>query len=281
MARLQGAVGDDPATDPEPAAAFDPAEYWESRHELPGLAAVGHLRLGEPFNRWAYRARRRAFLRAVRPFLSDGPPARVLDVGSGKGFYVERWRELGARAVTGCDLSQGAVGELRARFPESEFMQLDIGAPLDDDLAGRFDAVSAFDVVFHIVDDLAYRRAFENAAKLLRPGGLLIFSEYLMEGRTRRAEAWVKRSRGEIEAAVHDAGLEELSRRPMFFLMNPPAEAGLTLHRRAWRALAQAIRRHPRLGGVAGALLYPPEVALTRFSSKGPSTEIVVCRKPG
>ena len=240
---------------------------------------MGHLRLGEPFNRWAYRARRRAFMRALRS-VDGGRPRRVLDVGSGKGFYVERWRELGATEISGCDLSPSAVRTLRERFPDGNFVRMDIGAPLDGELSGPFDAVSAFDVLFHLIDDDAYRQAFRNLSELLRPGGLMVFSEYLVEGRTKRAEAWVKRSRGEVDAALRDAGLEQVGTTPMFFLMNPPAGAGPTLHRRAWRMLAQAVRRHPRLGGVAGAVLYPFEVALGRLRSDGPSTHIVICRKP-
>jgi SAM-dependent methyltransferase len=204
----------------------------------------------------------------------------VLDVGSGKGFYLERWCEMGATDVSGSDLSSSAVGGLRSRFPDSDFTTMDIGAPLPEGLTGEFDAVSAFDVLFHVVDDEAYLRAFRNLAQLLRPGGIAVFSEYLAEGRTRRAEAWVKRSRRQTDGAMREAGLVPVRRTPMFFLMNPPSQAGPTLHRRAWRTMAQAIRRHPRLGGPAGAVLYPLEVTLGRLLSNGPSTYIVVCRKP-
>lgn len=182
--------------------------------------------------------------------------------------------------MTGSDLSRTAVKGLLERFPDSEIVQLDIGAPLDGRLTASFDAVSAFDVLFHIVDDGAYLRAFRNASDLLRPGGVFIFSEYLMDGPTRRAEAWVKRSRGEIEAAVRAAGLVPFARHPMFFVMNPPTDPAPTLHRRAWRSMAQAIRRRPWLGGLAGACLYPVEVVLGATRSKGPSTQIVICRKP-
>lgn len=201
-------------------------------------------------------------------------------MGSGKGFYLERWRELGAKDMSGSDLSPSAVGKLRERFPGSDFRTMDIGAPIPAELSGQFDAVSAFDVLFHIIEDDAYQQAFRNLSDLLRPGGMAVFSEYLLDSRTRRSEAWVKRSRGDTEAAVREAGLVQVRRTPMFFLMNPPAQVGQTLHRRAWRALAQSIRKHPRLGAPAGAALYPLEVTLGRLLSDGPSTHIVVCRKP-
>src|ERR1043166_8271428 len=102
----------------------------------------------------------------------------VLDVGSGTGFYVDRWLRLGAR-VTGLDLTEIAVAELSRAFPAARFLRADIGASLDGvPLApGWFDAVSAFDVLFHIVDDAQYARAFENIPSLLRPGGWFLGPE--------------------------------------------------------------------------------------------------------
>jgi hypothetical protein len=40
------------------------------------------------------------------------------------------------------------------------------------------------------------------------------------------------------------------------------------------------VGRGPRWGYLTGCLLYPLEVALTRVVAEGPSTEVVVCRKP-
>ena len=89
----------------ESTASFDPERYWSDRLEQRfSLGGVGWLGLGEPYNRWMYAVRRRVFRRVIRDRL-DLPRARVLDVGSGTGFYVSLWRELGAGAVTGSDLT--------------------------------------------------------------------------------------------------------------------------------------------------------------------------------
>lgn len=256
-------------------------EYWNSRHEAPGLAAVGHLRLGEPYNRWLYRVKRRAFQRTVGRLFAYSSPGDVLDVGSGKGFYIERWKELRASSIAGADLSAAAVDGLRSRFPGHEIMQLDIGAPLDERLARRYDVISIFDVLYHVIEDDSYRRAFHNLAMMLRPGGHLVFSEYMLEfPETRRGKAWVKRPRTEVEATVREAGLQLVGQHPTFFLMNPPADPTPTLHRRSWRKLTQQIRRRPAIGGIAGAVLYPFEILLGATRSEGPSTGIFVCRKP-
>jgi len=114
------------APPPLPADAHTDAlrDYWEER--LRGdysLGGVGYQGLGETFNRWGYRARRRVFLRLMRPLIAPG--ARVLDIGSGTGFYLGLWRELGAGSVTGSDLTAVAVERLAARQPGVEAVRLD------------------------------------------------------------------------------------------------------------------------------------------------------------
>ena len=105
--------------------------YWEGRlSDAYSLDGVGWRGLGEPFNRWMYRVRRRLFLRRMRPLVKGRAPD-VLDVGSGTGFYVERWLELGAGSVTGSDITSTAVERLSARFPGQEFRRLDVSAAME------------------------------------------------------------------------------------------------------------------------------------------------------
>ena len=71
--------------------------FWEQRlGEDWTLSGVGYQALGRPFNTWMYRVRRSVFLREVSALKLPLQTARVLDVGSGTGFYVRRWQELGA-----------------------------------------------------------------------------------------------------------------------------------------------------------------------------------------
>ena len=81
--------------------------------------------MGRRYNEWMYRVRGRVFDAVVaRHFLPGGRPSpapgaapfKVLDVGAGTGFYVDRWLALGG-SVTGVDLTDVAVDRLRERFP--------------------------------------------------------------------------------------------------------------------------------------------------------------------
>lgn len=268
--------------------AVEPRDYWERRlGERYALDGVGVVRLGPGYNRWAYRVRRAAFRRAVRPLLAARPPRRVLDAGSGTGFYVELWRRLGAGEIVATDLTETAVAGLRRRHPGTRVARLDLGADWATEPSGlepaSFDYVSAMDVLFHVLDTDRYRRAFRNLADLLRPGGYLVFSEDMVRPRRhRRGVRRIKATRTapETRRAWREAGLELVSRRPLFVLMNYPTDARSPALGRWWRLLRAAIEGRPRLGAAVGAALYPVERALVARARSSPSTELVVCRRP-
>jgi len=205
----------------------------------------------------------------------------VLDVGAGTGFYVDRWNRLGTR-VTGLDLTDVAVEQLSQGFPASRFIRADIGGPLDQIplRVASFDAVSAFDVLFHIVDDVEYGRAFANIAQLLRPGGWFVWSDNFLRHPTERAAHQVSRSLAESTRCVEAAGLEVVARVPMFVLMNFPADSTSRLARSTWMAMAGAVMLGEPLGWALGAALYPLERVLVRTKRESPSTELMVCRRP-
>jgi SAM-dependent methyltransferase len=87
--------------------------FWERRLGSDWTeSGVGYHALGRAFNSWMYLVLRAVFAREVAG-LDVGAASRVLDIGSGTGFYIERWRDAGARRIVGCDLTDAAVDRLR------------------------------------------------------------------------------------------------------------------------------------------------------------------------
>lgn len=256
---------------------FDAKRYWSDRlgREF-SLEGVGYLGLGESYNRWMYAVRRRVFRNVVKGRVDSS--ARVLDVGSGTGFYVALWRELGVRQVTGSDLTAVAIENLATRFPDSRFLPLDLTEPVEAD-AGPFDAISAMDVLFHIVDDDGYAQAIENVAAMLAPEGIFVFTENLLHGHTERGRHQTSRSLEAVSSLLNRAGLEIELRRPAFVLMNTPVDSDSRFLEKSWNLVNILVRGHSRTGWAVGAALYPLDLALGRLLGDGPSTEIVVCRK--
>ncbi len=100
------------------------------------------------------------------------PPCRIIDLGAGSGESVRRLRALGFDAV-GIDLAPGADVE-----------RGDILAPSFGDAS--FDAALS-ECAFFLTGDP--ERALSEAARLLRPGGKLLFSDICPGG-----EAWLRRA---------------------------------------------------------------------------------------
>jgi SAM-dependent methyltransferase len=275
---------------------FSARDYWQSRlSQSYSLQGVGYQRLGRSFNQWMYKVRARVFARVASRLGVDWSRARVLDVGSGTGFYVEQWHRLGVPKVVGVDITSKAVEELRRRFPGDEFFEADVGAQ-EGFRAGhgpaptahgsrltapfsRLTAVSAMDVLFHIVDDEQYRRAFVNIASALAPGGWFIWSDNFLHHDTERVMHQASRSLAESEDAVRAAGFEIVERVPMFVLMNYPTDSTSKLGRLAWTAMVSPAALAEPLGWLVGAALAPVDTWLTSVMRESPTTEIMVCRK--
>jgi SAM-dependent methyltransferase len=260
--------------------AFDPRSYWESRlSETYTLNGVGWAGMGRAYNTWMYRVRRRVFLREAREALGSPAGKDVLDIGSGTGFYIDRWHELGVGSVTGADITDVAITALTARHPGDTFVRMDIGEP-SIPVDRQFDAVSTMDVLYHIVDDERFERALHNVHTLLRPGGHFLFSENFLHGRSERIRHQVSRSLEDITCTLESAGFEVVRRVPMFVLLNNPVDARGRLARWWWTGLSAAVARGEAVGRVVGALLYPLELALLKLVREGPSTELMICRRP-
>ena len=210
--------------------------FWEQRlGEDWTLSGVGYQALGRPFNTWMYRVRRHVFLDEVSALHLPLSSARVLDVGSGTGFYVRRWQELGAGSITGCDLTQGAVDRLTRRHPDVPFLRLDISQPVAGLERDSFTAVSCMDVLFHITDDAHFWSAVANIAALVRPGGHVVISDNFLHRPEQRGPRQVNRSLAHIEEVLDTAGLEVLRRVPMLVLMNAQVDAP-PMWRKLWGA---------------------------------------------
>lgn len=252
-------------------------EYWEERlgDDVP-LNSVGYHGLSDSFVSWLYKIRRRRFMTIARPLVR--PNMRVLDIGSGGGFYIDLWRRLGVHNLTATDLTQASLRAIGKRFPGVQTRQLDIGAENLEIDGESFDGISCMDVLHHLMDDGAYERAIRNCARLLEPGGVLVFTDNFLHGPAYRGPHHISRPLVQIERVLHDAGFAVESRKPMFVLMNNPVDSRNRVFKFYWRGM-NFISEVPAIGAVTGAVLYPFEVALTSLLREGPSTEICVARK--
>jgi SAM-dependent methyltransferase len=158
-------------------ASYEPGEFWEGvLSSRGGLTGVGHGGYGPRYNRHLYAVKERAVRSALAKNGIDLRGKRVLDVGSGVGYFTNVARQLGRGSYTGFDITTTSGEHVRAIDPEATFETVDIAAPLPDDIKGlgRFDVVLMLDVAYHIVEPAKLEQALDNVWSFVEPGGHLL-----------------------------------------------------------------------------------------------------------
>ena len=125
--------------------------------------------------------------------------AKVLDAGAGTGLVGECLARAGYRDLHAMDLSLGMLEEARSKDLYKEFHQMTLGEELGYD-ADSFDAVISVGV---FTTGHAPARAFDELARITRPGGLIVFSL--------RVDLYEDGGFKEHQAGLEEAGKWELA----------------------------------------------------------------------
>lgn len=134
------------------AAAYD---RWSARYDEydnPMVAAASHI---------------------VGTALGDVSGQDIIEFGCGTGRNLSALKALGARSVTGCDLSAGMLAEARKRDRTFHLLHVDMGQPLPLPYGSADLALFCLSLE-HVSDLLA---PFQEARRLLRPRGRLVLIE--------------------------------------------------------------------------------------------------------
>ena len=92
---------------------------------------------------------------------------KILDIGCGTGWLGDALRGFGT--VTGIDLSESAISQGRASYPELRLICGDFLA--QSDLGDSYDLALSADSLAHVADHAAF---VARVASLLRPGGTFL-----------------------------------------------------------------------------------------------------------
>lgn len=136
-------------------------KYWTAVWEREG-GPQGHID----------RIPRKNEYRVIAPYMEKLPQgARVLDGGCGLGDWTMFFARRGF-SVAGLDLSRQTVEQLKARFPEAEFVDGDIRHTNFPDAS--FDAYFSWGVFEHFESGM--QECIREAFRLVKPGGYLFIS---------------------------------------------------------------------------------------------------------
>lgn len=172
----------------------DPTSIWDQRYEDGQHVGSQPVVEGDPID---YTQHQFLYQRAVarpqtgsldgynldevgRRFLTP-PVARMLALGSGMAFTEEHLlRQDYARHIVAYEMSPTAVEKAKARFAEaglSDRIELRAADVLEDNLpSGAFDAVFVQAAIHHFdrIEEM-----FALMHRVLRPGGLIVYDEYI------------------------------------------------------------------------------------------------------
>ena len=111
---------------------------------------------------------REGLLALLPPFR---PGARLLDIGSGNGYWAGQFVKAGYDVV-GIDPSAEGIAIARRSHPKARFEQTTVSDDLLQRIGGEpFDVITSIEVVEHLYDPRSWAR---GAFSALRPGGRLI-----------------------------------------------------------------------------------------------------------
>jgi len=267
---------------------YEPSAYWE------GLlkddfdeSGVGYPQLARSVNRAMYRSMERSVTDGLETVVAPSASPQILDIGSGTGLWIEFWRRWGATNLTGVDLTAASVQRLQSRWPEHDFLQVDVG-DANAALPDGNDIVSVMSVLLHIVDEDRFSRSFVNVAAALRLGGVLVLIDPVVVhrwwGPPFGAEANSKaRPLEDYRAALESAGLELQLLRPATVLLANVVDTRTALAFRAlrlyWDLLMRGVGPRELPGAAAAAVLGPTDRLAMRLARTGPSAKVLIARR--
>ena len=159
---------------------YDAEAYWGSRFESVGLSirGPGHWGLSVKKNKEMYESAKHVFLNLCVQEKVDLTMSRVLEIGTGNGFYAQVFFEAGVGDYLGTDITDALFDKIRLLVPGMEFMKLDITQTIPP---GEYDLVIMFDVEQHITSDVLFSQAMQNIRSCLVPGGFLFITSLLKD----------------------------------------------------------------------------------------------------
>ena len=105
--------------------------------------------------------------------------ALILDVGCGTGFPIDCYLTKQGHTVIGIDPAEKMIAKAKSLgLPNASFYQTDL---LNYQSDVMFDAVVAFDSLFHIEHD-KQKEIYPIIGSMLKPGGLFLFTHGLEDG---------------------------------------------------------------------------------------------------
>lgn len=269
-------------------------EYWEDRlTKYFCLEGVGFLGLGLEYNKWLYKARLRVLSQLLHKHHIDSYGMQIFDIGVGTGFYIDFWERLGVKHITGLDISQRSISELTIKYPRHTFFRRDISGEIC--FEDKFHIITAFDILFHVVEEEKFEQAIRNIKKISRSDAWILISDNFLREFKPPAFHENYRTLSRYQAVLRANDLQVVDIQPIFYFGNSPVDVSAIktkplqlLLKASWNIISKLLyyansKKLRKVGGaiigfVLGWLLYHIDEILLRYIKNGVSTKLLLAR---
>lgn len=146
-------------------------KYWENRYRNQNsITSASVIDDPKPVNERAKQKFSEIVISTINNLSIDLETASVLAAGCGTGAVSEVLASH-SRSLYGFDFSQKAIQEIRAQGDVGEYV---IGSVSDIPFRKHFDIVTAFSVLYHIIETHDWKSAIQELAHVTKNNGYLL-----------------------------------------------------------------------------------------------------------
>ena len=269
---------------------YNPQEFWEKRlSENFSFVGIGYACLGEEYNKWLYKARIRVLNEMIRKNNISCKGKKVLELGVGNGFYVDYWKGLGISDLVGIDITSKSVDELTKRYPEYSFKKDDISSPdlISDD---KFDIITVFDVLYHVLDEKKFDQIIENIKKVSHKESVVLIMDDFIKKSSKNSFHVKIRTLDRYVKEFEKNGMVKKEVKPLFYFMSKPTDNKnkllYILHLFLWTFVLGVVALFNKFGKygrkinhlIGGAIYYIDKIVL-KYTDDSPSTKLMLVVK--
>lgn len=206
-------------------AKYEPKSYWQKRlSEDFSLTGVGHKGFGLEYNIWLYKARLRTISQLIKEKNINCKGIKLLDIGVGTGFYINFWEKLGVNDITGFDITTKAIEELNKKYPNYKFIKRDISDTEQNIPDEKYDIITAFDILYHIVKNKDFESALENIRKFSHKDTVILIMDSFLRRNIPTRFHENDRTLDYYKQVLNSRLLDIVEIKPIFYFMNAPID---------------------------------------------------------